>query len=66
MAISVMTLSIVKKPVFFPGEILMLEPDFEREIHGLGRKPAKWFIEYEYFKHDELDKAMELANDVRK
>lgn len=52
----------VMTPVFSPGEILFLSPETEREITGMGRKPRKWFVEYEYV--DTLDEAIALSRKV--
>lgn len=35
-------------PVFYSGEIIVVD-ELGREIGGMGRKPSKWFVEYEVF-----------------
>lgn len=43
--------------VFEPGEILICNGG--REVAGKGRKPSKWFIEYEEF--DNINDAVQRA-----
>jgi len=50
-----------KGVVFNIGEILIVDPYFEREIIGHGRKPSKWGVEYEIFNSNELEKAIKCA-----
>jgi hypothetical protein len=38
-----------KLPVFDLGEILILDSPYGREVCGRGRKPSKWFVEFEHF-----------------
>lgn len=38
-----------KRPVFDLGEILILDSPYGREVCGRGRKPSKWFVEFEHF-----------------
>lgn len=50
-----------KREVFQVGEVLILN-DYGREIPYPGRKPSKWFVDYELY--DDLDVALERARDV--
>lgn len=57
-----------KKQLFRLGEILLLDHN-DRDIEGPdsgGRKPSKWWVEYETFSWDEMDKALERALEVRR
>jgi hypothetical protein len=38
-----------KLPTFDLGEILILDSPYGREVSGRGRKPSKWFVEFEHF-----------------
>lgn len=53
----------VKRNVFTKGEIVILN-DYGREVCGQGRKPSKWFIEYEEL--DNIDDAIARAVEVTK
>jgi len=55
-----------KVEVFQIGEIFPVDPDFEREIIGHGRKPGKWVVEYKLFKSTEYRKAVKFSNKVQK
>ena len=50
-----------KVPVFQVGEVLILN-DYGREIPYPGRKPSKWYVDYEMY--DDLDAALERSRDV--
>lgn len=47
-------------PVFHVGEIVICDTAYGREVCYPGRKPSKWFIEYEIFTN--LSKAVERAH----
>lgn len=51
----------LRAEVFSLGEIVVLDGG-EREIGGEGRKPSKWFIEYETF--DDIDAAIARSREV--
>jgi len=36
-------------PVFSLGEILIIDGAYGRELAGKGRKPSKWYVEFETF-----------------
>lgn len=42
-------LTVFRTPVFYAGEILVVESTTGREIGGRGRKPSKWGVTYEEF-----------------
>lgn len=48
----------IKKPVFHQGDVFPIEPDFEREVSGRGRKAAKWDVEYELYPAKQYKKAI--------
>lgn len=52
---------VIKDQVFTLGEILVLN-EYGREISGHGRKPGKWFVEYEEFKN--INDAIRCAKEV--
>lgn len=56
-------LGFVKMPCFHLGEMLVLDSETGREMTGLQRKPAKWFIGYEIYEHfeDAVRRSMEIA-----
>ena len=49
--------------VFQPGEILILDAEWGREVSGQGRKPGKWDVVCEHF--DDMDTAIARALKVR-
>jgi hypothetical protein len=50
-----------KAPAFEVGEILMVDPDFGRELSGRGRKPTRWDIGTETFPAKSLNKAYKCS-----
>ena len=52
----------IRMPVFEVVEILIVEPDYKREIGYPGRKPGKWNVDCEYF--DTAEKAIKRAVEV--
>lgn len=54
----------IQLPVFYLGEILIVDKDCGREIIGRGRKPGKWFVEYETFAtiEEAIKKAKEFSD----
>lgn len=51
----------IRTPVFTLGEILVLN-ECGREIGGHGRKPSKWWVEYEEF--PTIEQAIKRAEEV--
>ena len=48
-----------KAKYFELGELMVLDNEFEREVGGSCRKPAKWGVDYKEF--DDIDDAIECA-----
>lgn len=52
----------VKLPVFYLGEIIVIDDTCGREIGGMCRKADKWFVEYKEF--SDINKAVKLASKI--
>lgn len=55
--------TVLHSPVFFLGELIVIDADRGWEIVGKGRKPYRWDIEYEEF--EEIEDAVRLAMQIR-
>lgn len=52
----------VVMPVFETGEILIVQGEYEREYGPHGRKPTKWYVEYEMF--DDVQDAIRRSIEI--
>ncbi len=55
----------IKMETFTLGEILVLSDGYGREVSGHGRKPGKWYVDYEIFELSRIDDAIKRAIEVR-
>ena len=56
---------LIQQEVFSLGEIIIVGDD-GREIGGKERKVSKWYVGYEVFDLEEIEKAVELSNNLGK
>lgn len=52
----------IKRQVFAPGEILIVDPVYGREYGWPGRKPSKWAVEFERF--ERVEDAVKRAKEI--